>query len=88
MQEQETEVPPRSAASTDQFPPPGSKVEPGAEVTVVVGKRAERPTADDADDPQAGTVRVAVLCGGRSSEHEVSLRSGDSVARGPERGRP
>jgi D-alanine-D-alanine ligase len=29
-------------------------------------------------------VRVAVLSGGRSSEHEVSLRSGDAVARGLE----
>ncbi len=27
-------------------------------------------------------MRVAVLCGGRSSEHEVSLRSGGAVARG------
>jgi D-alanine-D-alanine ligase len=27
-------------------------------------------------------MKVAVLCGGRSSEHDVSLRSGDSVARG------
>ena len=27
-------------------------------------------------------MRVAVLCGGRSSEHDVSLRSGDAVARG------
>jgi D-alanine-D-alanine ligase len=27
-------------------------------------------------------VRVAVLCGGRSSEHDVSLRSGEAVARG------
>jgi D-alanine-D-alanine ligase len=27
-------------------------------------------------------VRVAVLCGGRSSEHDVSLRSGAAVARG------
>jgi D-alanine-D-alanine ligase len=27
-------------------------------------------------------MKVAVLCGGRSSEHEVSLRSGDAVARG------
>lgn len=27
-------------------------------------------------------MRVAVLCGGRSSEHEVSLRSGAAVARG------
>jgi D-alanine-D-alanine ligase len=29
-------------------------------------------------------MRVAVLCGGRSSEHEVSLRSGEAVARGLE----
>jgi len=29
-------------------------------------------------------VKVAVLCGGRSSEHEVSLRSGEAVARGLE----
>lgn len=29
-------------------------------------------------------MRVAVLCGGRSSEHEVSLRSGAAVARGLE----
>jgi D-alanine-D-alanine ligase len=27
-------------------------------------------------------VRIAVLCGGRSSEHDVSLRSGEAVARG------
>jgi len=29
-------------------------------------------------------VKVAVLCGGRSSEHEVSLRSGEAVAKGLE----
>jgi D-alanine-D-alanine ligase len=29
-------------------------------------------------------MKVAVLCGGRSSEHEVSLRSGEAVARGLE----
>jgi D-alanine-D-alanine ligase len=29
-------------------------------------------------------MRVAVLCGGRSSEHDVSLRSGEAVARGLE----
>ena len=33
-------------------------------------------------------MRVAVLCGGRSSEHDVSLRSGEAVARGPGGGRP
>jgi D-alanine-D-alanine ligase len=29
-------------------------------------------------------MRIAVLCGGRSSEHDVSLRSGEAVARGLE----
>ena len=29
-------------------------------------------------------MKVAILCGGRSSEHEVSLRSGEAVARGLE----
>jgi D-alanine-D-alanine ligase len=29
-------------------------------------------------------VKIAVLCGGRSSEHDVSLRSGEAVARGLE----
>ena len=32
-------------------------------------------------------MRVAVLSGGRSSEHDVSLRSGASVARGLRDGR-
>jgi serine/threonine-protein kinase len=40
VQEQETEVPQKVGHVIDQFPPPGSEVEPGAEVTVVVGKRA------------------------------------------------
>jgi D-alanine-D-alanine ligase len=31
-------------------------------------------------------MKVAVLCGGRSSEHDVSLRSGEAVARGLEEG--
>jgi len=31
-------------------------------------------------------MKVAVLCGGRSSEHDVSLRSGAAVARGLEQG--
>jgi serine/threonine-protein kinase len=38
VQEQVTEVPPQVGRVTDQFPPPGSEVEPGSTVTVVVGK--------------------------------------------------
>jgi eukaryotic-like serine/threonine-protein kinase len=45
VQEQETEVPSQIGRVTDQFPPPGSKVDSGAEVTVVVGKRASESTA-------------------------------------------
>jgi len=40
VQEQEAEVPAQVGRVTDQFPPPGSEVEPDSAVTVVVGKRA------------------------------------------------
>ncbi len=40
VQEQQTEVPTQVGRVTDQFPPPGSEVQPGSSVTVVVGKRA------------------------------------------------
>jgi eukaryotic-like serine/threonine-protein kinase len=38
VSEQETDVPSKVGKVTDQFPPPGSEVEPGASVTIVVGK--------------------------------------------------
>jgi len=38
VQEQQTEIPSQVGRVTDQFPPPGSEVEPGTGVTVVVGK--------------------------------------------------
>jgi serine/threonine-protein kinase len=44
VQEQETEVPSQVGRVTDQFPPPGSKVESGEEVIVVVGKRSAETT--------------------------------------------
>jgi eukaryotic-like serine/threonine-protein kinase len=40
VQEQETEVPSQVGRVTDQFPPPGSEVEPGSTLTLVVGKPA------------------------------------------------
>ena len=46
VQEEETEVPAKIGRVTDQFPPPGSEVEPGAEVTVVVGKPAKESEAE------------------------------------------
>ena len=85
MQEEETEVPSQVGRVTDQFPPPGSEVEPGATVTIVVGKQA--PAEAEAGTPEGERMRVAVLCGGRSSEHDVSLRSGEAVARGLRAGR-
>ena len=46
VQEQETEVPAQVGRVTDQFPPPGAEVEPGAEVTLVVGKRGPETEAE------------------------------------------
>jgi eukaryotic-like serine/threonine-protein kinase len=46
VQEQETEVSQQVGRVTDQFPPPGSEVEPGSTVTVVVGKRAPESEAE------------------------------------------
>jgi serine/threonine-protein kinase len=46
VQEEETEVTAKVGRVTDQFPPPGSEVEPGAEVTVVVGKPAKESEAE------------------------------------------
>ncbi len=40
VQEQETDVPSQVGRVTDQFPPPGSNVTSGTEVTLVVGKQA------------------------------------------------
>jgi serine/threonine-protein kinase len=38
VSEQETQVPSKVGRVTDQFPPPGSELEPGSKVTIVVGK--------------------------------------------------
>ena len=46
VQEEETEVTAKIGRVTDQFPPPGSEVEPGAEVSVVVGKPAKESEAE------------------------------------------
>jgi eukaryotic-like serine/threonine-protein kinase len=40
ISERETEVASQVGRITDQFPPPGSEVEPGSTMTLVVGKRA------------------------------------------------
>jgi eukaryotic-like serine/threonine-protein kinase len=40
VEEEETEVPGQVGRAIDQFPPPGTEVKPGTEVTIVVGKQA------------------------------------------------
>ena len=40
VEEEETEVPGKVGRAIDQFPPPGSELEPGSSVTVIVGKQA------------------------------------------------
>lgn len=49
VQEQETEVPAQVGKVTDQFPPPGSELEPGSTVTLVVGKQASGSTEPEAE---------------------------------------
>ena len=71
----------------NQAPAAGTALPRGEAVTIYVGKFKEpttttttaTTTTDHHDDP---LMRVAVLSGGRSSEHEVSLESGASVAAG------
>ncbi len=45
VEEEETEVAQQAGRVTDQFPTPGSEVEPGSEVTVIVGKPAKESEA-------------------------------------------
>lgn len=46
VEEEETEVVQQVGRVTDQFPTPGSEVEPGSEATVVVGKQAKESEAE------------------------------------------
>jgi eukaryotic-like serine/threonine-protein kinase len=48
VEEEETEVQGKVGRALDQFPPPGSELEPGAAVTIVVGKQA--PVAPEAEE--------------------------------------
>jgi eukaryotic-like serine/threonine-protein kinase len=52
VEEEETEVPSQVGRVIDQFPPPGSELEPGATVTITVGKRAaEEPEEELEEEP-------------------------------------
>jgi serine/threonine-protein kinase len=53
VQERETEVPSQIGRVTDQFPPPGSELEPGSAVTIVVGKRSSAPEpVEEPEEPE------------------------------------
>ena len=79
VSEQETDVPSKVGRVTDQFPPPGLRSRPGHR-----RHRRRRQGAAAAEPEEEARMKVAVLSGGRSSEHDVSLRSGEAVARGLE----
>jgi beta-lactam-binding protein with PASTA domain len=53
--EQETDVPAQVGRVTDQFPPPGSEVEPGTGVTLVVGKAAAESVAPSSPSEPGAT---------------------------------
>ena len=66
-----------------QQDPSGGKAKPGSTVTIGVGSFTPPPETTTRRDRGGGhAVRVAVLAGGRSSEHDVSLASGASVREG------
>jgi serine/threonine-protein kinase len=49
VEEEETEVAAQVGRVTDQFPPPGNEVEPGTEVTIVVGRAAPEAAAPEGE---------------------------------------
>ncbi len=50
VSEQITDVPSKVGKVTDQFPPPGSEVEPGSSVTIVVGKAPPAPAPEEVEE--------------------------------------
>ena len=72
VQEQDTIDPNQDGIVLDQDPVGGTKAKPGTTVTITVGRLHGR-------DSLMARVRVAVVMGGRSSEHEISIASARSV---------
>jgi serine/threonine-protein kinase len=50
VEEEETEVPSQVGRAVDQFPPPGSELEPGAAVTVVVGRQVRASPEEEGEE--------------------------------------
>jgi len=51
VEEEETEVPSQVGRVTDQFPPPGTELEPGSTVTIVVGKQPAESFEEGEEEP-------------------------------------
>ena len=85
VQKQPTTDPSQDGIVLDQDPVGGTNAKPGSTVTIFVGDASG--AADYNNNSMTSRVRVAVLMGGRSSEHPVSLASAASVleALDPER---
>jgi serine/threonine protein kinase len=54
VEEEETEVPSQIGRVLDQFPTPGSEEDPGAEVTLIVGKRGSEPLPEEEAEGEEG----------------------------------
>ena len=80
---EDTDDPTFDGIVISQDPVGGTQAKPNTLVTLFVGRFVETTH----DDPVTARVRVAVLAGGRSSEHEISIASARSVveALDPER---
>ena len=61
VEEEETEVTGKVGRAIDQFPPPGSELEPGDEVTIVVGKQARGRTGSEERNEGRGSQRRPLL---------------------------
>ena len=92
MEEAPADSPDGDGVVQAQSPEPGAKVDRGSTVTITVGVfqpdlNPDPPATtttppDHHDHPGRGAMRIAVLAGGRSSEHEISLAGAASVAGG------
>ena len=78
--EQKVDSPEGDGVVLEQNPPSGEKRDEGSRVTLTVGAlRAGEPRPRSGRHALADALRVVVLAGGRSSEHDVSLDSAATV---------
>ena len=78
--EQKVDTPEGDNVVLEQNPPSGEKRDEGSRVTITIGAlRAGEPRPRPGRHALADALRVVVLAGGRSSEHDVSLDSAATV---------